>query len=126
MTDVTVSYRVAFRKRDGSALAPRPRAATRQGEAGPAVPALPAEPSPAARMLALAHWIERQVRSRALKDYREAAARLGVSHARVSQIRALLMLPCAVQADVLLGRTLSAELALRRVAGRAAWREVPS
>jgi len=65
MTDVTVRYSVAFRKREGSAMV-----RTSPAAAQAATPTPPAEPSPTARLLALAYWIERQVRAGALKDYR--------------------------------------------------------
>ena len=112
MSDVTVSFPVAFRKREGSALVARPRTEA---------PAPPAEPSPTARLLALAYWIERQVQAGAFKDYREAAKRLGISHARVSQITGLLMVPAAMQADVLLGRVQPMERSMRAMATRTPW-----
>lgn len=115
MSDVTVSYKVGFRKRNGSAAVARTVTAPAAASA--------ASPSSPARVLALAHFVERQVRSGALKDYREAAARLGISHARMSQITALLMLAPAAQADVILGRDARSEHGLRRLAAMAAWND---
>ena len=60
--------------------------------------------SRAARMLALAYFIERNIDTGDLQDYAHAARLLGVSRARVSQIARLVTLPVAVQEDVLLGR----------------------
>lgn len=111
MSDVTVSFPAAFRKRDGSALVAR---------SGP-VAAAPAEASPTARLLALAYWLDRQVQTGALKDYRKAAVRLGVSHARVSQITGLLLVRPADQADVLLGRRCYAERTLQQLAAAPLW-----
>jgi hypothetical protein len=128
VSDVTVSYRVSFRKREGSALV-----ATTRPEARPEVAAAPVatardarphaatDATPTARLLALANRVERLVESGELRDYREAATRLGISHARMSQIMALLLLPTSVQADVLLGRRHDSECALRAIAIHPAW-----
>jgi len=43
-----------------------------------------------ARQLALAHWIERKIEAGELRNYAHAAAVLGVSRARVSQIVGML------------------------------------
>ena len=115
MSDVTVSYKVGFRKRNGSAAVARTVTAPAAASA--------ASPSSPARVLALAHFVERQVRSGALKDYREAAARLGISHARMSQITALLMLAPAIQAGLLLGRLHVTDGALRPVCQLVLWEE---
>ncbi len=54
-----------------------------------------------ARLLALAHKIDRMVRDGEIADYAEAARRLGLTRARVSQITNLLLLAPAVQEAIL-------------------------
>ena len=61
------------------------------------------EPSPSARTLALAHRIVRAVEQGEVRDFSEAARRLGVSQARVSMVVTLTFLAPEVQAAVLLG-----------------------
>ena len=56
-----------------------------------------------ARQLALAHKIERLVEAGTLKDYAEAAALLGISRARMSQVMDLLGLAPAEKERILLG-----------------------
>lgn len=51
---------------------------------------LPKPPSRRARQLALAYAIDRAIESGELRDYADAARRLGVSRARISQIVGLL------------------------------------
>lgn len=50
-----------------------------------------------ARLLALAHYLDAQVRSGAVKDYAELARILGVTKARVSQILNLVLLAPDIQ-----------------------------
>ena len=104
---MTFTFRAAFRKRAGSRLVAN------------SMPS--AEAWHAARLLALAYWIDRQVQSGAWQDYREAARRLGVSHARVSQVVGLLMLAPAAQVDVVLGSRRPSERALRESAAAPCW-----
>ncbi len=59
--------------------------------------------SRAARMLALAHYVERLVEAGSLKSYADAARQLGVTRARMAQIINLLNLPPRVQEGLLLG-----------------------
>ena len=75
----------------------------------PVAPAIPTPPPPTriARQLALAHFIERLVEAGALKDYAEAARRLNVSRARLTQIANLRWLPCGVQERILGGERVS-------------------
>lgn len=65
-----------------------------------------------ARQIALAHFIEELIESGELASYAEAAARLGLTRARLSQVADLVLLAPEIQAAVLL-RDL-------RVAGRVA------
>ena len=74
--------------------------ATVEQPAGP----LPKPPSRIARMLALAHKIERAIESGELRDYADAARRLGVNRARVSQLANLLLLTGSEQDRVSLPR----------------------
>ncbi len=69
-------------------------------------PAVPEpEPKPetprSARLLALAHSIERRVRSGELRSYAHAACELGLTRARVGQITNLLLLAPEIQAEIL-------------------------
>ncbi len=59
--------------------------------------------SRAARMLALAHYVERLVEEGRVRSYADAARQLGVSRARMSQVLNLLNLPPRVQEGLLLG-----------------------
>lgn len=60
-------------------------------------------PSPSARLLALAHRIAWAVEVGEVRDFSEAAARMGVSQARVSMVVGLTFLAPEIQAGVLLG-----------------------
>lgn len=71
------------------------------------------QPSRAARMLALAYYVERLIDAGELRDYADAARRLRVSRARVTQIMNLQNLPLAVQEDILTGAFRAAERNLR-------------
>ena len=66
-----------------------------------------------ARQLALAYLIEQLVEDGALESYAQAAQRLGITRARVSQIIGLLLLPLARQEEILLGRVVNSERGLR-------------
>ena len=92
--------------------------------AGLSAPPAPSAPvSTAARTLALAHFIEREVHAGRWKSYREAAVALAVSHTRVSHLTGLVLLPAGTQARVLLGTATPGERALRRTAAKADWRD---
>ncbi|MBY0310733.1 MAG: hypothetical protein K2W85_01545 [Phycisphaerales bacterium] len=70
----------------------------------PAVPLVVAEARPArvARLIALAHRIERLVRSGDLRDYAQAARAAGITRARASQIVDLTLLAPDLQERLLL------------------------
>lgn len=132
MSGSAQSYRVAFRRRGESGLVaargPQARVAGRMTQASsdaPAAPtastAAPAAPAPAARVLALAYAVERQVRAGAIRNHREAARRLGISHARMSQVMALLLLAPGIQADVLAESAPWSEVRLRAATQHACW-----
>ena len=75
----------------------------------------PPPPTRAARMLALAHHVERLVDRGKLKDYAEAARMLGVSRARMAQVMNLLVLSPEIQEEILLGTLQVSERRLREV-----------
>ncbi len=77
--------------------------------------------SRAARMLALAHYVERLVDQGTVKSYADAARQLGVSRARMSQILNLLNLAPRVQEGLLLGDLHLSERRMREVVARAEW-----
>ena len=90
------------------------RAMAQQGLAADA-PGAPVPPFPdtLARRLALAHYIERLIDSGKLRNYAQAAAVLGVTRARLSQLMDLALLPAEVQETVLLGTKRRSERDLR-------------
>ena len=79
------------------------------------------EPSRAARMLALAHHVDRLVEDGEIADYAEAARILGVTRARMTQIVNLLNLAPGVQEGLLLGTVNVSERRLRRVDAVLSW-----
>ena len=80
-----------------------------------------------ARLLALAHRIDRMVRDGEIADYAEAARRLGLTRARVTQITNLLLLAPEIQDAILSlslvtnGRDPITERQLRPVAAEPDW-----
>ena len=72
-------------------------------------------------MLALAHYVERLVEKGAVKGYADAARRLGVSRARMSQTLNLLNLPPRVQEGLLLGDLHLSERRIRALVAAAEW-----
>lgn len=84
--------------------------------------AAPTAPSRLARMLALAHHIERLVEAGELAGYAEAARALGVTRARMTQVMNLLWLAPKLQERVLADESSGTERALRKVVGRTEWR----
>ncbi len=81
----------------------------------------PRGPSLTARMLALAHHIERRIDAGAIPDYATAARALGVTRARLTQLMNLLLLIPEIQQQVLLGCQRNTERALRLIAQEAEW-----
>ena len=71
-------------------------------------------PCRAAYSLALAYKIERMIDAGELESYADAARRLGLSRARVTQIMDLMGLPVEVQEAVLLGGAMVSERGARR------------
>ncbi len=76
-----------------------------------------------ARIVALAHYIERPVNSGKVRDYAEAARILSLSRARVSQIMNLLLLSPRIQEAILTGRLNTTERNIRSVVGCPEWRQ---
>ncbi len=81
----------------------------------------PKPTSRVARQLALAHHIDRLVESGRLKDYATAAAALGLTRARLTQIMNLLTLSPRIQERLLSGALATGERRLRRATGMAVW-----
>jgi hypothetical protein len=79
------------------------------------------DPARLARMLALAHLVETEIAEGRIPDYTSAAAALGITRARLSQITALLMLAPQIQERVALGESGRTERELRRVSAEPDW-----
>ena len=77
--------------------------------------------SRAARMLALAHHVERLIESRELSGYTEAARPLGLTRARLTQVMNLLLLAPNVQEQLLTGELAATERSLRAVVAEPCW-----
>ncbi len=72
-------------------------------------------------MLALAYHVERQIEAGGIDDYSAAAAALGVTRARLSQIASLLLLAPEIQERILAGKLRVSERDLRCVAAEPDW-----
>ena len=79
-------------------------------------------PSRAARMLALAYYIERLIESGELKDYADAARKLGLTRARISQVMDLLVLSPTIQEAILSGKAVGSERQSRRLVRHVDWK----
>ena len=77
--------------------------------------------SRAARMLALAHHVERLVEAGELAGYADAARALGVTRARLTQVMNLLLLAPEIQEQMLVGEVGATERELRRIVREPAW-----
>ena len=95
-----------------------------RGDAG----ALPEQKAPrvagpcrAARMLALAHHVDRLVDAGDLTSYAAAGRLLGLTRARMTQIENLTLLAPEIQAQLVAGVTDISERRLRRVVQKADW-----
>lgn len=74
-----------------------------------------------ARRIALAHHIEKLIERGELQDYAEAAQRLGLTRARLTQICDLALLAPDIQAAVLLGQVEPRDRHLREVGRQPLW-----
>ena len=72
-----------------------PEAATQAARAAP--------PTALAMRLALAHYVERCIEDGTLASYADAARRLGITRARMTQVMDLLLLPGAESESILAG-----------------------
>ena len=79
--------------------------------------------SRAARMLALAHHIDRLVNMEILKDYAHAARILGLTRARMAQVIKLLLLSPHLQESILSGKLQVSERQLRPILLLPSWKE---
>jgi hypothetical protein len=87
----------------------------------PGRPDQPAEVSTAARTLAMAHFVDREIRAGRWKTCREAGRALGIGESRVQKVLMLRFLPAGVQAEVLAANSAWSERALRRAASLSQW-----
>lgn len=112
MTRATIRAKFPVRTRG-------PRRATE----APAEPLAPADrpPSRAARMLALAHQVERLIDAGVVADYADAARQLGLTRARLTQVMNLPLLDPEVQGRVISGELNVTERALRAVVAEPEW-----
>jgi hypothetical protein len=118
MTGPTISYQVNFRQRAGSRVVAPPEP-TKVAAETPQQSEPPAHPT--ARLLAMAHHVERLVATGRLKDYREAAATLGIGHAHMTNVTSLLQLAPDIQEDILAGRLDITEGRLRSICRLPVW-----
>jgi len=119
MSSRTVRFKISVARR-------RRRAAP--GAAEPVPPATPqaaepAGPSRAARMLALAHHVERLIEAGELSGYAEAARSLGLTRARLTQVMKLLLLAPQIQEKVLTGKLDGTERSFRGAVREPIWVE---
>ncbi len=82
---------------------------------------LPNGPSRTARMLALAHHVERLIEAGELESYSAAADALGLTRARLTQVMNLLLLAPKIQEGIATGELVLTERALRRVLADPVW-----
>ena len=107
MSGVTVTYKIQPKKRKPEKKPDAPPSVQKPGT-GPV--------SRAARMLALAHNVERLVDEGTVSSYADAARQLGVSRARMTQLTNLLNLSPQVQDALLLGDLHLSERRIRALA----------
>lgn len=103
-----VSFRTCRRRENETAAAPTPKA-------------VPTGPFPIARRIALAHHIDDLVERGELDGFADAARRLGLTRARITQIADLALLAPDIQAAVLLGRVEPRDRHLRAVGRHLLW-----
>ena len=120
MSQITVKYRASFRtarrpSRNGDAAVHRPEGKSTEDK--------PSGPSRAARLLSLAHHVERQIDAGELIGYAEAARILGLTRARLTQVMNLLLLAPETQERVLVGEFQVTERGLRCVVAKPDWSE---
>ncbi len=92
----------------------------RRSEAPPPAPK-PVGPTAIARRIALAHHVEALIERGELRDLSDAARRLGITPARMTQIADLALLCPTIQTAILLGRVEPRDRHLRAVGRHALW-----
>ncbi len=124
----TVRYKVTFRKTGKDPSQSSPTLATvAAGDDACATGTIERKERPhrnvgrTARMLALAYKVERDVEAGRLKDYAEAARRLGITRGRVAHVLGLLNLAAPIQETILAGLLTTNERWLRRVLREPDW-----
>ena len=111
MTCATIKLKVSF------------RTCRRRGEPGsPAAPKL-VGPSAIARRVALAHHIEELIDRGELQGYADAARKLGLTRARITQVCDLTLLAPDIQAAILRGDVEPRDRHLREVGRHPLWRD---
>ena len=89
----------------------------------PSLPDRDTQVTPAARNLALAHYLQRMIERGLITDYTQAARMLAVSQPRITHLMGLLLLSPAIQEEILMGRMAPGDKELRSLARVAEWRE---
>ena len=79
------------------------------------------DPARIARMLALAHHVEREIARGTIADYSSAASALGVTRARLSQVMSLLLLAPDLQERIAVGEISVSERNLRAAVATPDW-----
>ena len=103
-----------FESRPSSPAAPAP---------APPIPEDDPRVTPAARNLALAHYLNRMIERGLITDYTQAAHMLAVSQPRITHLMGLLLLSPTIQEEILMGRMAPGDKDLRRMARVADWGE---
>ncbi len=75
------------------------------------------------RLVDLAYHVDDLVERGVLKSYAEAAAKLGITRARVSQVLQLMNLWAGIQEEILMGAIAPSERRLRSIAAIPDWSE---
>jgi hypothetical protein len=119
----TITYKVHFGKKKKHDAATRTQKRQPTSEAAPMNPASEPHVSRSARLLALAHYIDRAVDSGLLKDYAAAARLLGMTRARMSQVMNRLMLSPEIEERILMGDTPLSERQLRKAMRHQDWQQ---
>ena len=102
---LTMKYRASFRT-----------ARRNEGTEEVAEPISPPKEQPvcrAARLLALAYYVERLIETGVLKSYSDAARRFGISPGRMTVVMNLRLLPVEMQDQLLTGELRCSERSLR-------------
>jgi len=113
---MTITYRLPRRKPRRRPTLPT---VASQGSAPPRRSRCP--PDRTARILALAHHVDRLIESGELTDYADAARRFGLSRARITQVSNLLALSPSLQEALILQQRAIAERRLRSLIQHVAW-----